>query len=79
MDVMGLALLAVLVVLGGRWLYERQPARRERNQIKELMLLCDGDEELVQRLVFRELEREPELSMGQAARLAARRLRRDRR
>ena len=79
MRVMGMALLLVLVVLGGRWLYERRPARRERREIKELLLLCDGDQDLVERLVFRELERAEGLSMEQAARRARRRLARDRR
>ena len=76
---MGVAVVVVLLLVAARWLFERQPQRRERNQIKDLLLLCDGDEALVERLIFRELERDGSLSMGQAARLAARRLSRDRR
>ncbi|MDD9934232.1 MAG: hypothetical protein OXT09_11550 [Myxococcales bacterium] len=78
MDILGIAVVIVLAIVAGRWLYARQPKQRERRELRELMLLCDGDSELAQRLVMRELERDEGLSTTEAARRARRRLARDR-
>ena len=78
-DLIGIALVAVLLVFGGRYLYQRSPKQRERRQIKSLMIDCDGDQELAERLIFAEMERQEGLSFAEAARRARNRLRHDRR
>jgi len=78
-NVIGLILVFVLCVLGARYLYQHSPKQRERRQIKALMLACDGDQELVERLIFAEMEREEGIGYGEAARRARNRLARDRR
>ena len=79
MSILGLALLAVLAVFAVRWLLAQRPARKERDQIRALMLECDGDQELVERLIFAEMQRHEGIGFGEAARRARRRMNRDRR
>ncbi|MGD8861935.1 MAG: hypothetical protein PVI30_18130 [Myxococcales bacterium] len=79
MDVLGIALLIVLLVVGVRWLYKQSPKQRERSEIKALLQECDGDQELVERLIFAEMRRQEGISFTEAARRARRRLKRDRR
>ena len=79
MDLLGILLVVVLLVLGGRYFHRRRPKQRERRQIKALLLACDGDQELVERLIFAEMEREDGIGFAEAARRARHRLSRDRR
>ena len=74
MDILGLILLVVLLVVGGRWLWSRQPKKVERSHIKALMMQCHGDQDLVERLIFAEMERTPHISMGEASVRARKRL-----
>jgi hypothetical protein len=78
-DVLGIILVLVLVALAGRYLYRRSPKQRERRAIKALMLACGGDQELAERLIFAEMERQQDIGFGEAALRARRRLSRDRR
>ncbi len=78
-NAIGIVLLLVLLALGGRYLYQQSPKRRERRRIKALLLACDGDQELCERLIFAEMERDASLGFGQAAQRARERLARDRR
>lgn len=79
MSVLGLILVGVLGVVIARWLWSRRPKSRERAELTALMRAVDGDQELVERLIFAEMEREEGLSFTQAARRARVRLERDRR
>lgn len=79
MNVIGIALAVVLGALGLRWLSAQSPKRHERAQIKALLIECDGDQDLVERLIFAEMEREEDIAYGEAARRARNRLKRDRR
>jgi|1185.fasta_scaffold582507_2 hypothetical protein len=79
MNAIGMALAAVLGVLGVRWLLQQRPKRRERAQVKALMLECDGDQELVERLIFSEMDRDEGIDFAEAVRRARNKLRRDRR
>jgi hypothetical protein len=79
MNLIGIALAVVLAALGLRWLLAQRPKRRERAQIKALLIECDGDQDLVERLIFAEIEREDGIAYGEAARRARNRLKRDRR
>jgi hypothetical protein len=78
-DLLGVALVVVLIVLAGRYLYQRSPKQRERRQIKALLIACDGDQDLAERLMFAEMEREDGIAFAEAARRAQKRLARDRR
>jgi hypothetical protein len=75
----GYILLAVLALLALRWLLARRPKVRERTQIKALLRACDDDQAMAERLIFAEMERDPDISFGEAARRARWRLTRDRR
>jgi hypothetical protein len=79
MNVIGIALAVVLGALGLRWLSAQRPKRRERAQIKALLQECGGNQDLVERLIFAETEREEGIGFGEAARRARNRLKRDRR
>jgi len=83
MDVMGIVVGIVVLVVAARWLYPRfvaqTPKGRERAQLRALLQSCHGDEQLVERLIFAEMQHDQDLSFEQAARLANRRLKRDRR
>lgn len=79
MDVLGLILVAVLLALGARWFLARRPKRRERAEIRRLLIDCDGDQDLVERLIFAEMQRQEGIGFAEAARRARNRLRRDRR
>lgn len=82
MSILGLVLVAVLVIVGGRWAYQRleaqKPKQRERRELRELLLECNGDDHLAQRLIFLEMQRDADLSFEQAAKRARTRLKRDR-
>lgn len=78
-DVLGIILVLVLVALAARYLYRRSPKQRERREIKALLLACRGDQELAERLIFAEMERQQDIGFGEAALRARRRLQRDRR
>jgi len=79
MNLMGLALVAVLVMLGARKLYAKRPKQRERTKMRDLLLACHGDQMVAERLIFAELQRAPGLDFGEAAHRAHQRLQRDRR
>ncbi len=80
---MGFALVAAMLVMGARWLLPKLQARtpkgRERAAFRALLKACYGDDRQAQRLIFGEMERDPSLGFGQAAKRARRRLERDRR
>lgn len=82
MSILGLVLVAVLVIVGGRWLHQRlerqKPKNRERAELRELLLECNGDDHLAQRLIFLEMQRDGDLNFEQAAKRARHRLKRDR-
>jgi len=78
MDLMGLAIVGVLVVFAYRYIDGRRPKKRERRALGELMEDCNGDQELVERLIFAEMEHHPEMNFSEAARRARARLARDR-
>jgi hypothetical protein len=79
MNLIGIALAVVLAALAVRSLIAQRPKRRERAQIKALLVECDGDQDLVERLIFAEMERDDDIAYGEAARRARNRLKRDRR
>lgn len=79
MDVLGVIVVAVLLALGVRWLIARSPKRRERAQLARLLADCDVDRDVMERLVFAEMQRDEGIGFGEAARRARNRLRRDRR
>jgi hypothetical protein len=79
MKLLGIILIAVLATLALRWLLTQRPKERQRAQIKALMRECDADQELAERLLYAEKDREDGIPFGEAARRARQRLRRDRR
>jgi hypothetical protein len=81
MDVFGVVLLVVVVLLVavGGYLYRRRPKQRERRQINALLIACQGDQALAERLMFAEMQRDEHISYAEAARRALARLTRDRR
>ena len=78
MSVLGLVLLAVLGVLGGRYLWTQRPAAKRKRHMTALLEACHRDQELAERLIMAELESTPDLDFGEAARRARARLIRDR-
>jgi phage terminase small subunit len=75
-------ILVLLAICGGvvAWQrYRRSPKQLRRKQIAALRRACGGDQELVERLIFGELQRNPKLDYAEAARRALERLARDRR
>ena len=79
MDLMGLAIVVVLVIFAYRYIDGRRPKKRERRELTELMEDCNGDQDLVERLIFAEMENHPNMDFKEAARRARARLSRDRR
>jgi len=74
-----LGLILIVAIAGlGIYLYRRAPRQRVRKQVRALLLACRGDQELVERLIFAELQR-ADVSYDEAARRALARLIRDRR
>ena len=78
MDLLGIALVAVMIIVAARALYQRRPVTRQRTRMRELVRACHGDSELAERLVFAELQRAPGLDLGEAAHRAFKRLSRER-
>ena len=79
MNLIGIALVLVLLLLGARYLHQHSPKQLQRRRIKSLYIACGGDQDLVERLIFAETERAPDVDLGEAARRARERLIRDRR
>lgn len=77
MNVLGFVLAAVLLALLGHFLYKRLPKQRQRREIRALLLRCAGDQSLVERLIFAEMQRDESLDFADAARRARLRLERD--
>lgn len=73
--VAALALGATLWRLLPRWLGKRD----RRRAVQELLHLCEGDQDLVERLLWQEMQQTPDIDYATAARRAAARLRKDRR
>ena len=78
MNVMGLAIVAVLALLAFRYFRDVRPKRKTRSAFQELLAACDGDQDLAERLVFAEVQKAPDLDLGEAARRARKRLLKDR-
>jgi hypothetical protein len=76
--ILGLIVLAVLFALGVRHLYNQRPSEQRRRQIKSLLQECNGDQELAERLIFVEMQRDESIDYAEAARRARSRLKRDR-
>lgn len=74
-----LLVVGALVVVAVRKLHARSPEQRTRRQIQALKLACNGDQELVERLIFAELQKSPGIDYGEAAGRALANVRRDRR
>jgi len=77
-QLLGTLVSLLLLGLAGRYFWMRRPRARQRAQIQALRREAGGDQDLVERLIYAELEREPELSYEAAARRARERLKRDR-
>lgn len=78
MNPLALVLIAVLLGLAGIHLYRRFGRKRKRSEIKALLEDCNGDQDLVERLIFAEMQRDESLTIHAAARAARVRLQRDR-
>lgn len=78
MNVLGLLLAAVLLFLGGRYFYGRYRQGRMRRAVHALRAQCGGDQALVERLIFAEMQKDESLDITSAARRARLRLERDR-
>ena len=80
-NVTPLLIVACFVVAGGLawWFTTGSPAARERDDTERLVRRVNGDHEMAERLVARELQRDPSLSRHHAVRDALQRLARDRR
>ena len=73
----GLAVAAVL--LGIAVAISRRPTRRRKRALKALLEACHGEQDLAERLVLSEMERDDGIGYAEAARRARVRLQRDRR
>ena len=78
MDATGWIFLFVVLALGAYFAFQRR-VRSEGNEVRQLTRACRGDRELVERLIFAEMQRDPSISISAAADRARRRLARDRR
>lgn len=76
--VLGLLVLVVIAVVVQR-IHQRSPRQRTRRLIRELKLACHGDQDLVERLIFAELQQSPSIDYAEATRRALARVERDRR
>jgi hypothetical protein len=77
MNVLAVVLVVALLAFLATRLRERSPKRLERKQIRALRLACKGDQDLVERLLFAELQRSGDISYAEAASRALARLIRD--
>lgn len=73
------ALVAVAGLVTIAWWTRRRSKRQRLDHVRALRLACKDDQELVERLMFAELQRDEQLDYAQAARRALLRLGRDRR
>jgi len=78
MDVLGIILVAVLLAIGARALYAQRSKSPTRKHMRELIRACHNDAAMAERLVFAEMNRQPGLDIGEAARRARQRLLRER-
>jgi hypothetical protein len=77
-DALGWIGLGVVLALGAYFAFQRG-ARHADSEVRRLTRACRGDRELVERLIFAEMQRDASISMSVAAMRARRRLARDRR
>jgi hypothetical protein len=77
-QIVAVIVLAVLFALGVRHLYNQRPSQKRRRQIQALLQECNGDQDLVERLIFVEMQRDEAIDYAEAARRARSRLKRDR-
>jgi hypothetical protein len=78
MDALGWIGLCVVLALGAYFALQRS-ARLGDSEVRRLRRACRGDRELVERLIFAEMQRDASISMSIAAMRARRKLARDRR
>jgi hypothetical protein len=78
MDALGWIVLCVVLGLGAYFAFRRSASVAD-SEVRRLTRACRGDRELVERLIFAEMQRDPSISMSVAAMRARRRLARDRR
>ena len=79
MSVLGIALAIVLAIVAARYALGKAPARRRKNALRALLEACHGDQDLAERLVMSEMDRDEHIGFAEAAKRARARLRRDRR
>lgn len=79
MSVLGIILVLVLLAALVRILARRRPRAKRKAAIRDLLLYCEGDQELAERLMWNEMNAAPEIDFTTAARRAIQRLRRDQR
>jgi hypothetical protein len=78
MSTLGWIALSGVLLVGAYLAFRRRPSRVD-SEVRRLRRACRGDRELVERLIFAEMQRDSRISMSVAAMRARRRLARDRR
>lgn len=72
-----LAVAAVIAAAGYAYLRRRKP-RGPRSEARALIEDCNGDQEVAERLIFAEMQRDENMTLSAAVRAARVRLKRDR-